>query len=116
MRNNVIFLKLTPFDELLTNTEYDDRYSENDLSDSVSLPIKSCWLYRHLDRSLLNELRCQFTDFGLEDAKFFCTSDNKLYYGNLLITGDIMQDLFDSKVGLYILDVENNVIYSERAF
>ena len=114
MRNNVIFSKLTPFGELLTNTEYDDRYSENDLSDNVSLPIESYWLYRHLDRSLLNELRCQFTDFGLEDAKFFCTTDNKLYYGNLLITGDIMEDLFDSKVELYILDVENNVIYSER--
>ena len=32
------------------------------------------------------------------------------------LCGDIMQDLFDSKVGLYILDVENNVIYSERAY
>lgn len=114
MRNNVISSKLIPFGELLTSTEYDDRYSENDLSDSVSLPIERCWLYRHLDCSVLNELRCQFTDFGLEDTKFFCTPNNKLYYGNLLITGDIMEDLFDSKVGLYILDVENNVIYSER--
>ena len=33
------------------------------------------------------------------------------------LCGDIMQDLFDSKVGLYILDVENNVInfyYTKR--
>ena len=118
MRNTVIFLRLTPCEELISYAEYDDLYLENledDFSDDVILPIKKRWLYEHLDSSTLNELKCQFTDFGLENSKFICTPNNSLYYGNLRITGDIIHDLLNSKVGLYILDVEDNVIYSERA-
>lgn len=103
------------FSELRCSYESDDSCFESDCYDDIQLPRKKGWLYEHLDDATQYELNRQLTELGLEPTKFICTFNNNLYYGNLLIIGDLIYDLLTSTFGLYNFEVDSGVIYSERA-
>lgn len=101
------------FSDMRCSLEPYDDCCENDYPIDSYLLREERPLCKLLDTATY-ELERQFTELGLEPASF-SIRDDKLYYGKFRITGDIIQDLSASDVSLYSLEVEANVIYSERA-